>query len=178
MTGIYIFKNTKEKKCYIGQSSRLEKRKYEHYHSSLKDDFHLNLRENPDDFEYTVLQECLVKELNDLELMWINWYKNEGWILYNKDIYKHYTNRGKPHSEESKKKMSESRKGKFMGPHGPHGPRGPYRPRGPHSEETKKKMSESHTGVVFSEEHRKKIGAAKKGKHRRRNPNTGKWEWY
>lgn len=178
MTGIYIFKNTKEKKCYIGQSSRLEKRKYEHYHSSLKDEFHLNLIENPDNFEYKVLQECLVKELDDLELMWMNWYKNEGWELYNKDIYRHYTNRGKPHSEESKKKMSVSRKGKFTGPR-----KGKFTGTAPmlgkhHSEETRKKMSESHTGVVFSEEHRKKIGAAKKGKHRRRNPDTGKWEWY
>lgn len=142
--GIYCFENETEKKVYIGQSSNLERRKYQHYHSR-RDEFHLNLRENPDDFEYTVLQECLVKELNDLELMWINWYKNEGWTLYNKDIYKHYTNRGKPHSEEHRKKISESKKGKLP------------------SEETRKKISESNKGKHRSEEYRKKMSESKKG---------------
>lgn len=44
-----------------------------------------------------------------------------------------------PHSEESKRKMSESRRGKHL------------------SEETKKKMSETHKGQKFTEEHKKKI---------------------
>lgn len=53
---------------------------------------------------------------------------------------------GKRHSEESKKKMSESRKGEL---HPMFGKR--------HSEETKKKMSESKIGKTHSEETRKKI---------------------
>jgi len=180
MIGIYIFKNIKEKKVYIGQSSRLERRKYEHYHSSLKDDFHLDLRENPDDFEYKVLQECLVKELDTLESMWMNWYKNEGWELYNVCLRKMPNNRGKHHSEEYKKKMSEAKKGKNIGENHPmfgkhHSEeykkkmsearkgREPWNKGIPWSEESKKKMSESHKGKSPSEETKKKISESLKG---------------
>ena len=54
-----------------------------------------------------------------------------------------------------------------------------------HTEETRAKMSaaklgEKHPmyGKHFSEEHRAKIGAALRGKHLRKNPITGKREWY
>ena len=60
-------------------------------------------------------------------------------------------NKGKPKSEEQKKKMSELRKGKsntfWKGKH--------------HTEETKKKMRESLKGRQFSEEHKKKLSEAK-----------------
>ena len=58
---------------------------------------------------------------------------------------------GKHHSEETKKKMSESNKGKHI-----------------FSEEQKKKMSEARKGKKLgpcSEEHKRKIGEASKGKH-------------
>ena len=61
---------------------------------------------------------------------------------------------GKQHSEESCKKMSESRKGKPSGMKGKH-----------HSEESRKKMSEAKKGKHFSEESCKKMSEAKKGKH-------------
>ena len=109
MIGIYIFKNIKEKKVYIGQSSDLKRRKNDHFgKSSYQDEFHLNLRKNPDDFEYSVIEYCKVEELDDKELYWMNWYKNEGWELYNVYLRKMPNNRGKHHSEESRKKMSES----------------------------------------------------------------------
>lgn len=62
-------------------------------------------------------------------------------------------NKGKHHSEEARKKISEAHKGKatWNGKH--------------HSEESKKKMSESHKGKKLSEEHRKKLSEVGKGKH-------------
>ena len=58
--------------------------------------------------------------------------------------------KGKPMSEEQKKKLSESKKGKMVGEKHPLF--------GKHlSEETKKKMSNSHKGKQLSEEHRRKI---------------------
>lgn len=61
--------------------------------------------------------------------------------------------RGKKHSEETKKKMSESKKGK------------PSPRKGKHlSEEHKKNISESSKGKKMSEEARKKMAEAKKGK--------------
>lgn len=57
-------------------------------------------------------------------------------------------NKGKTgiYSEEHKKKISESKKGKH------------------HTEETKKRMSESGKGRIFSEDHKRKIGEAHKGR--------------
>ena len=70
-------------------------------------------------------------------------------------------NLGKHHSEESRKKMSESRKGEKCYIFGKH-----------HLEETRKKISEKLKGekcYIFgkhhSEETRKKIGEARKGNH-------------
>ena len=57
-------------------------------------------------------------------------------------------NTGKKHTEESKRKMSEVKKGVK---------------RGPLSEETKRKMSEAKKGKTFSEEHKRKISETRKG---------------
>ena len=60
--------------------------------------------------------------------------------------------KGHHHSEETKLKMSEARKGRpawnkdLKGRH--------------HTEETKKKMSESHKGRIFTEETKKKMSEA------------------
>ena len=61
---------------------------------------------------------------------------------------------GKQHSEESRKKMSESKKGK------PSWMKGKHR-----SEETRKKISDSKNGKHHSVETCKKISEAHKGKH-------------
>ena len=74
---------------------------------------------------------------------------------------------GKHHSEESRKKMSESKKGENNQMFGKH-----------HSEESRKKMSESRKGKTpwmkgkhHSEESRKKISESRKGEN---NPLFGK----
>ena len=61
---------------------------------------------------------------------------------------------GKHHSEESRKKMSESKKGEKCYIFGKH-----------LSEETRKKMSESKKGKHPSEEARKKMSESKKGSY-------------
>ena len=62
-------------------------------------------------------------------------------------------NRCRIWSEETRKKMSESRKGKKHPLYGK-----------ARSEETRKKMSKSHTGKKLTEAHRKHIGEAGKGR--------------
>lgn len=65
--------------------------------------------------------------------------------------YPYFSNYGKAHSEDHKRKMSEAQIGKK---------------RGPMSDEHKRINSESKKGIPKSEEHRKNISASKKGKHR------------
>lgn len=64
---------------------------------------------------------------------------------------------GRKMSEESRRKLSESRMGKYAGPnaymYGKH-----------HTEETRRKIAERHKGRPVSEEHRKKISQTLKGK--------------
>ena len=61
---------------------------------------------------------------------------------------------GKHHSAETRKKMSESRKGEKCYIFGKN-----------HSDETRQKMSESHKGKHHSEDTRKKMSEANKGKN-------------
>jgi hypothetical protein len=64
---------------------------------------------------------------------------------------------GYAHSEETRKKISETLKGKGNG-------LPPGSKRSPMSEETKKKIADAKTGVKRSEETRKKISDAQKGR--------------
>jgi len=79
--------------------------------------------------------------------------------------------KGFKHTEETRRKMSESKKGKGLGKDNPMFGKHP-------SEETRRKMSEVHKGKTpwikgkhHSEESRRKISEATKGK---KNPNYGK----
>lgn len=74
--------------------------------------------------------------------------------------------KGKHHSEETKKKMSEAHKGKYFTEE--HKKKIAEAMKGRiyfHSQETRKKMSEAHKGKTNSEEAKKKMSEVKKGKH-------------
>jgi len=111
------------------------------------------------------------------EIAWIKYFRDEGINLVNETnggegtfgrIYivsaktrkkLSESHKGKPNgcsgtyrSEESKRKMSESKKGQIPWNIGKH-----------HSEETKKKLSEANKGKIVSEEIRRKISKSTKG---------------
>ena len=75
----------------------------------------------------------------------------------NKRLEHHF---GLLYGEESRAKIGAATRGKTL------------------SEEHRAKMSASHLGKHFSKEHKERISAAKLGKHWRKNPVTGKREYY
>ena len=116
-----------------------------------------------ENFTKEILEFCDKEvELNDLEKHYIDKYKStDKSIGYNLtpggDGNPGFFNKGKHHSEETKKKIGESVKGDKNGFFGKH-----------HSEETKNKISESKKGIKLSDETIKKLCGRTpwcKGKH-------------
>lgn len=90
-TGIYSYTNKTNGKMYIGQSKNLESRKNKHLSCAFNPNdpnfdaiIHQAFRKHGyENFEYNVLEECLVDELNDREIYWITYYDtfNNGYNL-------------------------------------------------------------------------------------------------
>lgn len=112
-----------------------------------------------DNIKHEVLLEGLTKEQAELaERLFIGYWdstnRNKGYNIEGGG------NLNKEVSDETRKKMSESKQGN----------KHPWRGRR-HTEESKRKMSKSHTGKNFSDEHRAKLSKANSGKG---NPLYGK----
>ena len=135
----------------------------ENYEKAKADDFrgwdcHHRLETHTSDGERRIV-DISKAELISLDIYWhrpakelIFLTKKEHRILHTNPM------KGKKHSEETRKKMSEKRKGK-PGPN-----------KGKHfSEEWKKKIREANTGKVFSEEHKKKLSKAASEKNKGRH---------
>ena len=80
----------------------------------------------------------------------------------------HHPNKGKPHSEETRRRMSKARKGVPLSEEHKRKLSEVQKgvPRKPLSEETRRRMSEAHKGVPrkpLSEEHKRKLREASKG---------------
>ena len=120
---------------YLGQSADLKKRKREHLWY-LKNGTHQNkymqrVYIKYQDFSFKVMIECDEDQLDYLEQSALDVHcGTEGCMNISK--YAEAPHRGLKHSEETRKKMSESRKGVKHPMYGQH-----------HSEETKRKMGEA-----------------------------------
>lgn len=98
-----------------------------------------------DNFTKEILEECSSKEeLDEREIYWIEYYNSRDLTVgYNLARGGDGGNRnGGKLTEESRRRISESKTGTHWGHH---------------SEETKKRMSEVRMGIEFSEEHKKKL---------------------
>ena len=155
MYTVYLRTNTANGMQYVGQTGDFKGRNYQW--NSLKATYgnqYINndkAKYGPDAFETTILaevesreeawklEEHYIKELNTL-------YPN-GYNISKGGKCTGDANKGKHHTEDTKRKMSEAHKGVLK------------------SEETKRKLSEAHKGVLKSEEHKRKLSEAKKGKH-------------
>jgi group I intron endonuclease len=148
---IYIIENKASGMLYVGKANDVERRWRRHKQDSSDDPrsyFHRAIRKyGPDNFEVKVVDESDDENyvLKVLEPLWIKQLKDEGYVLYN------MTDGGDGipgliHSEETKRKMSDSLRGKIR------------------SDETRQKLREANLGKMHSDETRKKVSEAIKGK--------------
>lgn len=145
MIGIYKITNSINDKVYIGQSENIERRWKEHEKDSKTKHYALYLamrKYGIENFKFEVIEECSIKELDEKEIYYIEQHNS---YIHAKDSNGYNmtlggkTTRGCKWTEESKKKSSESHKGKTF------------------SQEHKEKISNAHKGKIISEETRQKI---------------------
>ena len=174
---IYKIENLVNNKIYIGQSINIHNRKLTHFvllRTNKHDNDYLQKSFNKygeSNFKFTVLNYATNKNtLDQLEIDYINHYN-----CLNKDSGYNLSSGGSNGklSEETRKKLSEIRKGEKNPMFGMKGPLAPnYGKRGKdfhwygrkHSEETKEKISKANKGKKRSLESRKKMSEGWRGR--------------
>lgn len=169
--GVYSIRNVLNGKIYVGSSVDVFSRWADHKYEASRDKYKYPLynairKYGLDKFEFSVVEE--VKEtalLNARETSWIAYYKAAS-SEYGYNICKEAaTTFGYRHSEESKLKMSLTKKGKNRKHSEDWRKRHSLLLQGrKHSEETKKKISLAQIGKKLSEEHIKKMREKLKGR--------------
>lgn len=151
--GIYYIKNIINNKYYIGQSVDIYTR-WRHERNALNSksnawNIHLQRawkKYGEDNFEFFIVEECNKDELNIRETYWIKYY-NSFYDGYNMTYGGDGGTVGYKHTEEAKKKMSETKKNTISPMKNPDvvlktvESRKWYR----HSEDVKKKISDAWT---------------------------------
>jgi group I intron endonuclease len=197
MAVVYLILNKENLKAYIGKTVDFKRRKREHL-NELRKGVHTNShlqsafnKYSEECFEFTILEECNKELLNEKEVYWINFFGGfnspntynlcEGGIggIFSAEVLKKLN--GRHHTEASKKKMSDARKGikldlseeqrRAIGERNKK-----YLTGRKHTEKSKEKMSVSvrnaynestswgMSGKTHSEETKKKISMSEKGK--------------
>lgn len=194
LCGVYKITNIVNWKVYIGQSINLINRWKDHIHALNRNDSNCTLLQRAwnkygqKSFSFEILELCAEEQLDEIEIKYIEIYDalnpDKGYNIEpggnkNKHLSEETKQRlreshlGRRHTEEAKRKMSESRTGEGNGMYGRH-----------HTEEAKKKMSEAkkgkpghpcsdyakerasqaNLGKIVSEETRKKLSESHKGR--------------
>lgn len=79
--GIYKYQNKKNGKIYIGQSIDIKRRYQQHLTNAKLNPTSSDIdnainHEGIDNFSFEIIEECLVDELDDREIYWINFYNS------------------------------------------------------------------------------------------------------
>jgi len=154
---VYLVTNRVNGKRYVGKTKRdLDRRWYEHVTHSHGGSEAMALyrairKHGPDAFDLSVLEECDTEEqLDEAEKRWIRelgTFGREYNMTEGGDGLKGYR-----HTEETKRRMSESRKGSRNHFYGKKWGR-----QGPLTEEIKEKLRQAHLGLRHTEASRGKI---------------------
>lgn len=111
-TGIYKITNKINQKSYIGQSINIERRFKQHTKAKFGFAIHKSFKKyGMDNFAFEVLYECPNEEMNKWETFYITIFGTLAPNGYNLNM----GGDGKETSEETKKKMSDQRKGTKTG---------------------------------------------------------------
>lgn len=79
MIGIYMYENKLNHKKYIGQSTNIERRKWEHLkwpsrYSRFDNELQVIGEKG---FDFSILEECSVDQLDEREKYWIKYYNSQ-----------------------------------------------------------------------------------------------------
>ena len=142
-------------KKYFGITCQRPKKRWSNGHGYKGQDFYEAIEEfGWQNIEHYILADDLTRlEARMFEVMTIAIYNTRNPLYGYND-----SPGGGIQSEETRKKMSEAKKGEKHHMYGKH-----------HTEETRKKISKANKGKVRSEEHKQKISKTLKGKHAGKN---------
>ena len=181
-SGIYMILNHENGKYYIGSAKRLRHRRNTHAHD-LKGDKHGNRHlqnawnlYGEASFEFRILEICSKDKLIAKEQWWIDWLDacnpNKGYNM----LPIAFSLLGYKHSEETKKKNGDARRGKKQSPEWIENRIAPLRGKKQteaaianmkkaklnQSDETKRLIGLKHKGKIISESHKKAVSEAAK----------------
>lgn len=86
MTGIYLIKNKLTEEVYIGQSKNINNRWNNHKRNMGNSKYNLYSDMSYyglSNFEFSVIEECEIRDLDKREMYWIQKYQEDGYSLYN-----------------------------------------------------------------------------------------------
>lgn len=143
--GIYAIRNKLNEKVYIGQSIDVKNRLC-HHRSELRNSRHYNTHlqrawdaYGEKNFEFMTIKECCIEDIDKFEEYYIYLYqstdRDKGYNRENGGV------RFRGVSEDTRRKMSEAKKGMYDGEKNPM-----YGRRVEHTEERKQKMSKMFSG--------------------------------
>ncbi len=167
---VYCFRNAVSDKVYVGSTIRLVKRKKNHYYTLRRNThFNTHLQSSWNEygeqaFSFHVLEVCTPETRLSREQFWIDYYDaanpSKGYNMSPTAAVEY-------HTEESRRKISESNKRRYqLG-------RTPFLKGKTHSAEVKQFLGDLHRGKVVSLETRTKQSIARRGmkltdEHRKR----------
>ena len=100
MIGIYKYQNKINGKIYIGRSTNIIKRKWEHLHQPSPYSYFDQILQKigEDNFTFEIIEECSIEDLQEREKYWISYYHS--YAPENRDIGYNLTRGGEEYKSE------------------------------------------------------------------------------